>query len=671
MKNAPQDPAFHRPFPNRTRVKANSRSDGSGPAGSRGMGCGLGESPALPESNSRVASSLLLALAGLVFGLVAPRAEAQATADPPERMTYQGFLVDGNGVALGNAGPRNYDLEFRIFTLETGGAAQWGEQQTVTVDKGYFSVLLGEGAPLTGVTPRALSTVFKGANASDRWVGITVRGIGSGGANVDILPRLRLLTSPYAFLAQQANRLVQQDNGADLLTSSGSQLTVSGGLRISGNNSLELGAGVSSKQGDAGKLVYGGWTPNTLDIVGGGTTPDNRAIKFWTEGGATFTGPVTVSGNVSGTSFSGTSANFSDAVIAGSYSGNGSGLTSLNAANLASGEVPDARLSANLARRNTDNTFDGHIRVGTVTTPTVTTSPGYGRAVVFSGGPRLSSGWNTDNSDPLWLARYNAGDNSTELRINIGDDPGQSADRLVVGTTSGAGADFNLSGTWTPQVTITAGGAITAGGGITASGLTVNSYNGTTFDVVANVIRVFHANNKAKYFQMYRYDQGVGIQGFGGGWGNASGDFRQITWDGDGNWDVASDRRLKKDIVDAEPMLDRVLKVQVRRFHWKDDADDAKLALGVVAQELQPLFPDLVAEQENPTTQEKTLAVGYSDFGLVAVKALQEFKVKHDAEMAEMKTQLAELRAQMADVLRVNAQLRDQVGRVGVKTASR
>jgi hypothetical protein len=44
----------------------------------------------------------------------------------------------------------------------------------------------------------------------------------------------------------------------------------------------------------------------------------------------------------------------------GSYSGNGAGVTSLNANNLASGTVPDARLSANVALRAGGNTLTGN-----------------------------------------------------------------------------------------------------------------------------------------------------------------------------------------------------------------------------------------------------------------------------------------------------------------------
>lgn len=153
--------------------------------------------------------AIVLCLFTLAVGLATAHA---ANASPPERMTYQGFLVDANGVALGNTAPKNYDVLFRIYDDQSTGSKLWAEQQTLTVDKGYFSVLLGEGSQV-GSEPRpALPTLFAGGTASDRFVEITVKGIGSGGSDSTILPRLRLLTSPYAFLAQNAVNAVSLIN---------------------------------------------------------------------------------------------------------------------------------------------------------------------------------------------------------------------------------------------------------------------------------------------------------------------------------------------------------------------------------------------------------------------------------------------------------------------------
>ncbi|MDA7624806.1 hypothetical protein N8697_01410 [bacterium] len=135
-----------------------------------------------------------------------------ADANPPERMTYQGYLVDGNGGPLAPSNPVNYDVVFRVYAAKSGGTAIWAEQQTVTVDKGYFSVLLGEGSQYGSELHGDLAAAFDGADASDRFIGITVD---IGGVATEIAPRLRLVSSPFAFTASQARRLTDGSGNAN------------------------------------------------------------------------------------------------------------------------------------------------------------------------------------------------------------------------------------------------------------------------------------------------------------------------------------------------------------------------------------------------------------------------------------------------------------------------
>jgi hypothetical protein len=263
--------------------------------------------------NAVLKRSAWLSVMALVASLhLAESAQAQATSRPPERMTYQGFIAGSDGVALGNTAPRNYDVIFRIYDGEGSNTPLWGEQQTVTVDKGYFSVLLGEGAAVPG-TPNAgvtLSSLFNSATASERYVSFTVKGVGSGGADIEILPRVRLMSSPYAFLANRAlaaTRLVQDDAaGTDLLTTSGNAATLNGTLRVQGAttvngtlnilgaNVIGLGVGIPGKEGSAGQIGYGTHSGGeSLDIVGAGTTAANRKVRFYAEGGIFLGGPVT------------------------------------------------------------------------------------------------------------------------------------------------------------------------------------------------------------------------------------------------------------------------------------------------------------------------------------------------------------------------------------------
>jgi hypothetical protein len=68
------------------------------------------------------------------FALAGSNPVRAADANPPERMTYQGYLVDGNGAALGNSAPANCDVVFRINNVKQGGTAIWAEQRTVKVN---------------------------------------------------------------------------------------------------------------------------------------------------------------------------------------------------------------------------------------------------------------------------------------------------------------------------------------------------------------------------------------------------------------------------------------------------------------------------------------------------------------------------------------------------------
>jgi microcystin-dependent protein len=253
-----------------------------------------------------------------------PRAAmAQANPNPPERMSYQGYLTDGNGVGLGTNAPKNYDVIFRIWNDQTAGTRLWAEQQTVTVDKGYFSVLLGEGSQYASEPHTNLSGIFVGPDVSERYVEFTVKGIGSGSppADVTILPRLKLLTSPYAFLAKSASALTSP-NGANLVTSANGQLTINGQLALSG-----------AITGDGSGL-----TGLNASQISSGVLPGGRLS-------GSYPSALTLSN------------------VNNNLSGNGSGLTSLNANNLASGTLPSARLSGTYSSavtlNNAGNTFAG------------------------------------------------------------------------------------------------------------------------------------------------------------------------------------------------------------------------------------------------------------------------------------------------------------------------
>ncbi len=217
-----------------------------------------------------------------------------ATNAPPNRMSYQGYLVDANGNPLAPSTPVNYPVTFRIHTSATSNTRIWSESQIVTVDKGNFSAVLGEGSPVPGESSPPLSEVIANrADASDRFIGITVR---INNVDTDILPRLRLLPTPYAFLATSARNLTAP-NGSTVVTYTNNRVEIAGGIQSSGmgviqNNVLEFGIGVPGKESNAGKIGYRTFSSDALDIVGAGTSGTDRKVRFFAEGGTTFSGPV-------------------------------------------------------------------------------------------------------------------------------------------------------------------------------------------------------------------------------------------------------------------------------------------------------------------------------------------------------------------------------------------
>ena len=180
-------------------------------------------------------------LARLLIAIAFAPLVAQAqNALPPGQISYQGFLTDANGFPLATNAPRNVTIYFRIYNASSGATntgVLWGEQQVVTVDRGYFTVLLGSGSSIGGVAnTNDLTSLFNAPDASSRYVGMTVVDL----SPAEIVPRLRLLAAPYSLLSAQAVNAANLVNasGISLVSGSGTNVTVNGALNattVNGN----------------------------------------------------------------------------------------------------------------------------------------------------------------------------------------------------------------------------------------------------------------------------------------------------------------------------------------------------------------------------------------------------------------------------------------------------
>lgn len=99
-----------------------------------------------------------------------------------------------------------------------------------------------------------------------------------------------------------------------------------------------------------------------------------------------------------------------------------------------------------------------------------------------------------------------------------------------------------------------------------------------------------------------------------------------------GSYGSYSDIKLKENITDTTPKLDDLLKVKIRNYNLKGQETKQ---IGVIAQELQDIFPSLVDESIDLDKDGKDLgtttkSVKYSVFVPMLIKAIQELKAEVD-----------------------------------------
>jgi hypothetical protein len=103
-----------------------------------------------------------------------------------------------------------------------------------------------------------------------------------------------------------------------------------------------------------------------------------------------------------------------------------------------------------------------------------------------------------------------------------------------------------------------------------------------------------------------------------------------------------SDKREKTNIELASPYLDKICSIPVKTFNYIDQnlEEDNGLTLGVIAQDVQAVAPELVMESNWGTKDEPKvrLSIYQTDLQYALMKALQELNEKVEAQAAEIET---------------------------------
>jgi hypothetical protein len=186
-------------------------------------------------------------------------------------------------------------------------------------------------------------------------------------------------------------------------------------------------------------------------------------------------------------------------------------------------------------------------------------------------------------------------------------------------TAMGAGA--NASGDYS-----TAMGFVTAA---TGDSSTAMGWDTTASDFASTVIGQYNSSgssvtNNATSFSTSNTAFVIG----NGTASNAKSDAFKVMFNGDttvsndltvnGDVVISSDARLKSNIVSLGSTLSKLLQIDGKSYEMK-----GKQKIGVLAQEIKEVFPELVSEDDN-----KMLAVNYQGLVPVLINALKEQDVK-------------------------------------------
>jgi hypothetical protein len=108
----------------------------------------------------------------------------------PPLINYQGKLTDANGSPVADG---SYSMTFKLYSVLAGGTALWSETQSVSVNNGVYSLVLGS------VTPINLSF------DTQYYLGVKV------GTDTEMIPRQALTSVSYAFRSAVADTATETD----------------------------------------------------------------------------------------------------------------------------------------------------------------------------------------------------------------------------------------------------------------------------------------------------------------------------------------------------------------------------------------------------------------------------------------------------------------------------
>jgi hypothetical protein len=208
---------------------------------------------------------------------------------------------------------------------------------------------------------------------------------------------------------------------------------------------------------------------------------------------------------------------------------------------------------------------------------------------------------------------------------------------FVPKSSSGYSLQFGSGPSDVPYIQMSAGGS--AAGDLTIQPYGGNLQVGNTGAISTERFTVASGSNTlAAWIQQSTNTSGYNVMvlGLGSNGGNTSTSFIRGNTNAVGNWylygngttSFTSDQRLKKNIESTrDGYLEDLAKLRVVKYNWRKDDDGTPKELGLIAQEVEQVFPGLVQDDpsrvsEDDPTVYKTLKQSVIPFMLL--KAIQE-----------------------------------------------
>ncbi|MCP4397038.1 MAG: hypothetical protein GY801_07030 [bacterium] len=518
-----------------------------------------------------------------IFAVLSVFCFGPASAEIPNTITYQGSLQHN---PAGTPVDGSVSMSFALYDSLSGGTELWSDTMTVTVSNGIYSVVLGS----TSGNPLEL--------AFDRPYYLEV-----GVAGTALVPRQPLTSVPYALHAAGMEQItVKNDKVGIGMTNPTKKLDVNGSLHIGGTLFLD-------------SHIFGG--DDELMVIYQNTNTSNS--RAWMQ------------------FFADTSGREGEFALGGTYIDMYYGSTTQGKGNVGMRLASDGNIG--IGRTDPYYTLDvaGNLRLIRDTG----TNQGIGSMRFDGNALSLNSDGGTADNYPYieWRrdggrgAYMGWGKHEQYFELNL-----ESNNAFYIG-----GGKVGI-GTKTPAETLDVAGNIKLSGSLRGvPEQTFGLYANTSKEDSRAWIEVWGAEQNYNGKLMLggklidlKYasdDQSSGVIGIrlnsdgNVGIGTTLPAYKlDVAGTIRGNNVSASDRRWKEEIATLEHGLERVSRLRGVSFRWKDKTRGEGPQIGLIAQDVEEVFPELVS-----TDAEGYKSVAYDKLAAPLIEAVKALKAENEA----------------------------------------